>query len=76
MVTDGGGEVVVAHGLAVVGEVKAGYGQYAPHNVVALKSYLHHGVAVEFPDNLFGIGVGEVVSFGVSFLVMLAVIAR
>jgi hypothetical protein len=67
VVTDGGGEVVVAHGLAVVGEVKTRYSQYAPHDVVALESHLHHGVSVEFPDDLFEIGVGEVVSLGCRF---------
>jgi len=57
VVGDGRGEVVVAHGLAVVGEVKARQSQHAPHDEVAVEAHLHHCVAVEFPYHLFDMSV-------------------
>ncbi len=53
MVGDGGGCVVVAHVLAVVGEVKARQSQHAPHDVVAVESHLDHCASVKLPYCLF-----------------------
>lgn len=56
MVGDGSGEVVVAHLLAVMCEVKTRQSQHASHDVVTVESHLYHCVSVKLPYDLDSVG--------------------